>query len=802
MREGFEQNISPTDIVEAGTGGLQDSIEFDASRESREAARTIIRDRVRAAFESGDAKDLLGDEAEMRYPMVLTSDMGVLSKYPDIFFEELISLTKSERDSEPEKLRKMLGDVVEGFFSSSDTLAGLLGTADQIVLASRISRIEELRGNIGQAIHPGVVYDLAFGNCGKEDIVEKINTLGPGERIDVVHQLETIFASANAQGYDRADHAAGTIKDVIAYFRQAESPFMRIVADVAAKNVEEEEADPTASFIVYSGDKKDGRMNSQHPVRSLSDKCMSNLPLGYKMIAPSRDVVIGMDHAGMPRYAVETDAAELREMPDIGTRAMQAFEDIKDKKFSEIILRRLVNSIGTAREQLMPGATVVQLYAYLLDKEESHVEALIESGSNIVPHINESWGVFRQRLVDLAEAAVARMEKEGKVTKLHFESFDAALDSEHISPFATLSEDDRLLLAECMRPEIYERLQGEIGMPLRDISFRSLVHLLRFLSKDSGESLSALRDYVGANPDTAQKMLEAFFIASEDIEYGTLVLEVCANRSPEESDQILSKYTELASASAAISSGVLALESDKAEKVDKGAIVRDTEKSLLQRARLLMQEFATSDRSGDASVSELSLKLSAITADNALFGSMIRALRGTGTKLEEIRGAHIESLHGGELDDAQMREMLAAFNLNRLHSDDPKILIEASLKGFHEALQDPAAEFKVLSFGQSPIAFLRCEKIDEETMYIGSLNISPELKGESVAGSFLKSVLREKNKDYELQGEVWEKRPLAFYKRAGFEEDGVVENWHGTGERFNRVKIPKGKLIASSAKFA
>ncbi len=756
--------------------------------------REALRGRLRRAYETGRAGEMLGNPSEMVYPRFpdhSQEQQELIYAHPEAFLEEMIDMVKSCRgQDDKEKMTAFLGEMREGFFSGSPDVTSGLHTDDLMVISARVSRVEEMRGWIGQSLTPSLVYALSYSRYTPEHLIAKIDSLEPGERIDVVHQLETVCSSAFASG-DWADPAAQKAEAAIAHYAAAENPLMRIVAEEGLRRIRDEFDNPSLSFIQFQGDSKDGRLNSMDATKSLSDKCLSDLPMGYKMVAPAGDVVLGVDMAGMPRYAAEANASELRSLEDVGTRRLQSILDINGCGLARVTPRRFVNSLGNSIQFLMPGASAPELYARLFDMSVEEADGLIKRAENIVPRLHADWEGIRDRAVEMAGKAMRELEADPKVPKIRFIQFEDALAADTITPFAGLSEDDLIMLAECLRPEIYSRVESELGTSIKDMPFRSLVHMLRFLSSEKSDALEALKDSLHAMPGISEKILKAFFAASESAEFGRTVLNICKNRNEAEADMVFSKYIELAESAARISVEMLHADEDHEKRnLDGREIVRSAQRNLLVRARKVMDEFS----SEKVSAEEMSLRLQSVTADNALFGSVIRALRGKGVRMEDIEGLRMETVRGGEISSDQQGEMLAAFKVNRLESDDPKVLAAESEASFRRSLADPASEFKVLFFGNSPVVFLRFEPISHESAYVGSFNVSPELKGEKVAGAFLASALAEKNAGFELIGEVWEKRPLSMYLRAGFEQAGPIENWHGTGESFQRLVIPKGKL--------
>lgn len=793
-QEGFSHDVKNIFDEESVLGaGSELATETMTEKEGTEISPEVELGQMLAdAYEKADASLLIKNPNNRRYPFVQYFDHGQsepIMDHPSVFVHGLIELSKSERDSNPGKLLKFLRDLRECFFSTSDTMMDRIPVGEELVLAARVSRVQELRGLIGQAIMPSLVYRLTFAEGSAENLVAEIDELGPGEQLDVVHQLEAVHANAVGEAYD-AELAATEVSFVIGHYETSDKPLMRIVAGIASKRVMEESRKPSLSFVKLEGYEGDSRLESHDATKSLSDRAFSNLPLGYKMIAPAKDVILGMDMAGMPRFAAESDTVNIREAKDFGLRALQAIEGVQSVSFFEINPRRLINNIGRAKHLLMPGASAEELYSEILGMSQEEVGTIISSGANIEPIFHNDWTHIRERLSALVKAAKERIINDEDVPRIDFSRFEELLESEKISPFSELSEDDLVLIAQCMRPEVHAAIEAEVGAPIHDMPFRSLVHLFRFLSSESQEVLDRLHGILGRMPDSADKILNAFFAASEDVSHGMLVIDVCDKLSEKDIDLVLSKYEDLATASADISIEMIRASDDAESQEDRASLIREAQKNLLRRARSVMEEFSAKEYDANT----LAIKLEAITADNATFGSIVRALRRGGIKAEGIEGSHMETLRGGQIDDKLKSEMLAAFRVNRLNSDDPEALRSASEAGFIEAMENPDVEFKALFFGESPVVFVRCEPVGEGKVYMGSFNVSPELKGERIAGEFLKEVLAEKNADAELRAEVWHARSLGFYTKAGFEKDGQIENWHGTGESFVSLVIPKGKL--------
>jgi hypothetical protein len=292
-------------------------------------------------------------------------------------------------------------------------------------------------------------------------------------------------------------------------------------------------------------------------------------------------------------------------------------------------------------------------------------------------------------------------------------------------------------------------------------------------------------------------------------------LDICEKLDTRSLHIVLAKYNELVDAAYNMSYDIVQLpqstevEGGSESAVKQKSIIERSQIEVLKKARALFDMYLKAFESTDESnkvqvVQNLERSLQNLTQDTVSFGAIVKALRGTGVTYEQVQDVHVERKVGGQFSTEEKIELQNIFLSTREGGGDPEILKTTSMDRFVAALDDPHSEFNILRYRDSPISFMRYSYIKTDTdadtksgtdrVYIGSFNISPVAKGSPVATTFLRQAMRELNDSYELNGEVWDGRPLAFYTSLGWRVSRKVENWHETGLVFHELTVPKGAL--------
>ena len=100
-----------------------------------------------------------------------------------------------------------------------------------------------------------------------------------------------------------------------------------------------------------------------------------------------------------------------------------------------------------------------------------------------------------------------------------------------------------------------------------------------------------------------------------------------------------------------------------------------------------------------------------------------------------------------------------------------------------------------LKYKDRVIGFVRFEKTDNNSLYAGSFNVSNDLRGLSIGQKMMESVLAGESENNILEATASIKIPAgcAYVEKIGFVADGIIDNYHSTGESLFSIKLDKEK---------
>lgn len=169
-----------------------------------------------------------------------------------------------------------------------------------------------------------------------------------------------------------------------------------------------------------------------------------------------------------------------------------------------------------------------------------------------------------------------------------------------------------------------------------------------------------------------------------------------------------------------------------------------------------------------------------------LFASVFRnAFKGQRrVPFEELKGIELNTTPPKELTDAEREEML------RIAQDNWKDvkLKHAALKSLKEKFDANARDtrFYLLKKDNELIGFLRFDDLPDGSLYAGSLNISPAMRGSAIGEALLNEVIAREGKDRPIHAHADPRADVltAYVERFGFVVEGTED-----------VKIKKGEII-------
>lgn len=255
-----------------------------------------------------------------------------------ILWGELIKFCakKSGKLEEREKLSQFIEILQETLFSYSPSIANEIGTSNLLFVTAKANRIPEAQGWFGQNLVGEMVYELNW--CSDETIKiikEKVSKLSISEKIDIIHQFETLGANAAGQGWaDSAlDKIVKFIKDIQ---EETESPLVKYAADMAFERLQKESLDPSLGVITFNGNKSQGRLSEQlrqelqHESYKLQSQIQPDvtIPRGGNIIKVAADTVAITDHSNLPRFYSPIDTNELPEPEGLSRQTLEYAQSI------------------------------------------------------------------------------------------------------------------------------------------------------------------------------------------------------------------------------------------------------------------------------------------------------------------------------------------------------------------------------------------------------------------------------------------------------------------------------------------
>lgn len=156
----------------------------------------------------------------------------------------------------------------------------------------------------------------------------------------------------------------------------------------------------------------------------------------------------------------------------------------------------------------------------------------------------------------------------------------------------------------------------------------------------------------------------------------------------------------------------------------------------------------------------------------------------------------IETLRRQDISDKDRQEMARIFHANR--DEYPENLRKIVAEDFYNILTNGEREFHIMKRGEDIIAFARFDELSDGNLYIGSLNVRPEIKSLTVGGAFLSHLIRQKNANHTLEAEAYSQNKMLphYTGKFGFKIVGEIPNYHGSKHLFYKMEIPKGSQAA------
>ena len=351
------------------------------------------------------------------------------------------------------------------------------------------------------------------------------------------------------------------------------------------------------------------------------------------------------------------------------------------------------------------------------------------------------------------------------------------------------------------------RLEQEIGLNVANIPDYSRVQLVHFLHSRTPEEFARVvqaGQHLGGyqQGEYFSQNLKDFYVSflsyAEDPANGEVILNLAEKLPSKFSSKVFTKYANMVAGAEQIKEFTKA-EFGEEEISDTGTklIVGD----IFAKANLLLKHIAKVTENPDND-ERAEVQLEAFREKVAIYVSVLGELTKQGrVSMREQVSKNSEIRQGGSFSEKEIQEMNAIFSFGRSEVF-PEELLNASEAEFKEKLTDPRHTYYVYKQGGHVIAFFYADRISEDTLYVGGLNISPESRKEALGMVFIKTWLAELGSNNNIKADVLEmnKRAFNLYRRIlGFKQDKsnpvtVIEGKNGG--KYNNVNIIRKKTSA------
>lgn len=339
-----------------------------------------------------------------------------------------------------------------------------------------------------------------------------------------------------------------------------------------------------------------------------------------------------------------------------------------------------------------------------------------------------------------------------------------------------------------------DRAFEQSGVQLNNLSFREQGWFLTAFNRYDEEEKEELRTFVANNREEG---IKSFLALEVDFGLGKDILSIARSLSESRAGALFLKLSQLASLAA---SETEALRAYSLEKGDPGNIDwGDIRVSLLNRLAGVIREFSSQAKEG-YDVENFSRELSRIKPEILFLASLLKSVKENEYDLDwslikdfELSMKPLEE----DLPDGDKREILSMAEENWHSFGNPK-MAEAVVEGLKASLDKASEQIcYVLKYKGEVAAFVRFELTDHGTLYAGSLNVSQKLHGLNIGNEMMEQAIKREAASSVLEATASIKIPAgcAYVEKLGFVADGLIEDYHGSGESLFSIRLDEEKNL-------
>jgi hypothetical protein len=357
---------------------------------------------------------------------------------------------------------------------------------------------------------------------------------------------------------------------------------------------------------------------------------------------------------------------------------------------------------------------------------------------------------------------------------------DSLTSRPELCPFS-IDEADLVIptLQQLTRPLLRLRLEKDLGITLNDVPIRSQLHLMRYCATLHSAAWNSLCSLVREDPVYGHRFLSSFISYAQDRESSQALIAIASNLDTLSRRRFITTYNMLADKALELER---ALERFPSASADPG-LIRNVHRELVGRTNARVKAIALEiETENQPDVEAIVEEFENLNAEVLLIGALFNVLsRQDGVTLDQVKGAHLKTIRATELTIKDRQKMMEIGSRN--NTQYPPDIEKLANSDLAESFTDSSSSFCILTVTdearESIVSFARVQEIDDErkTLYIGSINSLPEVKGLSFGTAFMDILFGEMYRDRWIEMKSWDKtRAVAQYvDRYGFEAFKATE---------------------------
>lgn len=379
--------------------------------------------------------------------------------------------------------------------------------------------------------------------------------------------------------------------------------------------------------------------------------------------------------------------------------------------------------------------------------------------------------------------------------EVSFGSYDGLPKDKQISNFIPEENNAEtiLLLKHMHRPDMESYINSNIGINLKEIPFRYQIYLLKFLSESSEELVKEAADFINNAQDEQGKLdrIKSFLSLRVELSDANRLISI-GREMKDDSNLIFDKISQIVDLIDKKNEELQSLFFNKNSEINF-SVVRE---KLLEKIHNIILDFSdnlSSEKNPNALENILN-KLESSKTETLFLVSVLEALKNSGHDfdLDLIKNINLNiSDYGQEISEQDKNQIINIAATNWADFDNKK-MVDTVLDGLRESLSGQKEQRAyILKYKETVIGFVRFEKTDHGNVYAGSFNVSKDLRGLSVGNSLMEKALIEEGGKNNLEAAASIKISAAcsYIEKVGFVADGLIDSYHGTGEKMFSIKL-------------